>query len=118
METGRRANTKESFTTIQAIDVDFSPPGTPSVAYQIIDITINFNTAAPTSSENITFNSVENSVTVLEHSFDPSLSTLTSHVFRFDKRFAKGTVFTIDYVNTDASAIDVLVRYQLDASVD
>jgi len=112
METGNRTRVREDDTgTAIAETVD---PGGP---FQLIDITVIFNTA-PTTSEDIEITSINaDGDIVMEHNFDPSTSALTSHVFRFDKRFPDGTTLAIDYTNTDARNIQTNTVYQLDDSV-
>jgi hypothetical protein len=63
-------------------------------------------------------------VTIAEYTYDPSLTTDTDLVFRFDKRFAYNstastgtTKITVIYTNTDAATIDIITTYQLDQSV-
>lgn len=112
METGARTKIRQVFTAV-AVDEDVDPGD----AFQLIDISVNFNTA-PTTSEDIEITSVNSdSDAVMEYSYDPSLSTSTSHVFRFDKRFVDGTTIAIDYTNTDARTITVNTTYQTDTSI-
>jgi hypothetical protein len=91
------------------VNVDWLNPN--GVAFKLIDVVLNLSTAA-TTSENITIKSItpgSNSVT--EYVFDPSTSSLTSHVFRFDKDFMEGTTIGVDFPNTDADTT-VILRYQ------
>jgi hypothetical protein len=67
----------------------------------------------PTDSENVVIKSKTPGANwVTEHTFDPSLSTLQSHVFRFNKLFAAGTTIAVDYANTGTDAIIVGLRYE------
>lgn len=112
METGNRTRVRE-VDTGTAIEETVDPGG----PFQLIDITVIFNTA-PTSSEDIVITSVNSDSDVVEeHRFDPSTSALTSHVFRFDKRFPDGTTLAVAYTNTDARTIQTNTVYQLDDSV-
>lgn len=114
---GRRLEYVQSFTGV-AVDVDL----TPTWHFTLIDVVVNLNTAA-TTSENLTIStkSTDGTKTRLEASSD--LSTLsapeaTSKVFRFDKRFTKTMKLEIDYTNTDARNIDVIIQYELDSETD
>ena len=112
METGNRVRVRE-VDTGTAIEETVDPGG----PFQLIDITVIFN-IAPTTSENIVITSVNSHAdTVVEHTFDPSTSALTSHVFRFDKRFPDGTTLAIAYTNTDGRTIQTNTVYQRDDSV-
>jgi hypothetical protein len=112
VEVGARREYEETFTGT-AVDLDLDPLS----AFQLIDVSVNFNTA-PTTSENLTIKTLRTSkLTTVEHSEDLSLSTDTDHMFRFDKRFLNGRTIAIDYTNTDARTITVKVAYQTDGSV-
>jgi hypothetical protein len=112
METGNRTRVRQVFTAT-AVDEDVDPGG----PFQLIDISINFNTA-PTTSEDISITSINSDTdAVVEAEYDPSLSSDTSHVFRFDKRFPDGTTIAVDYTNTDGRTITVNTTYQTDESV-
>ena len=52
-----------------------------------------------------------------QYKFDPSTSTDTQHLFRFDKRFGSSVTYGVDYANSDTNNIDVYSTYQLDPSV-
>lgn len=111
METGNRTPdvTQYSGAVSKAVD-----PGAP---FQLIEVKMKWD-SAPTTSENIVINSIYGGVTYAEHTYDPSVSSDTTHVFRFDKRFADNTTLSVTYTNTDANTIDVLVVYQNDDSVN
>jgi hypothetical protein len=112
METGTRTRVRQVFTAT-AVDEEVDPGG----PFQLIDITMIWNTAAA-ASEDITITSINGDTDeVTEHPYDPSLSSRTSHVFRFDKRFPDGTTIAIDYTNTDARTITVNTVYQTDPSI-
>ena len=109
MEVGTRVEARRA-PAVGAVDETVDPGD----AFQLIDVTFIFD-AAPTTSENITIVRVTgDSDEATEESYDPSLSTDLTHVFRFDKRFQEDVTIDIDYLNTDGNTITVLTQYQLD----
>jgi len=111
METGQRvAVPVETFAGV--VDYDKDPGGN----FQLIDVVVTFD-VAPTTSELIEIFSIRETVKIIEDSYDPSLSSATQHVFRFDKRFDNGITYGVDYANTDTNSVKVYSTYQLDPSV-
>jgi hypothetical protein len=111
METGGR--TRSRTTGSGAIDVDVDPGD----AFQLLDVSFTFD-VAPVASEDITISSINSDTDeVFEYTYDPSLSTDLTHVFRFDKRFVDGTTIAVDYANTNTNAIVVNVTCQTDTSI-
>jgi hypothetical protein len=105
-----------------AVSFTFSPyPDKTSKADQdqgftLVDLALDYS-VAPTTSENIVVTSTFNSVVYQEHAFDPSTSTDLTSLFRFDKRFPKGTTITMTFTNTDAAAITARCLFELDDNV-
>jgi hypothetical protein len=111
MEVGSRvAPPVETFPGVVDYDKD------PGDAFQLIDVVMTWN-VAPTTSEPVTIFSLRESVKVTEETYDPSLSSSLVHQFRFDKRFADGVTYGVDYANSDTNSVKVYSTYQLDTSV-
>ena len=102
---------KEYALDANAIDDDWTA-STTTAPFEIIDVVVNFN-AAPTTSENFVIKSITaGSNTIVEDTFDPSLSSAISHVRRLDKVFPAGTTIGLDYTNTDTKNIIRVIRYR------
>jgi hypothetical protein len=112
MEAGNRKRIKNTFTGT-AVDVDIDPGG----PFQLIEVQFLFD-AAPTTSEDITVKTIDaGDDPFTEHKLDPSLSTELTHTIRFDKRISDNIKVAVDYANTDANTIKVVIVYQMDQNV-
>jgi hypothetical protein len=78
-----------SVAALTPVNVDFVPNSNNNPAFKLIDVTLNLGGAA-TTSENLTVKSITPgaSNTITEYTFDPSTTSDTSIVLRFDKDFA------------------------------
>jgi hypothetical protein len=101
-----------------AVSFTFSPSTDKGAdqGFTLVDLALDYD-VAPTTSENIVVTSTFNSVVYQEHAFDPSTSTDLTSLFRFDKRFPKGTTITMTFTNTDAAAITARCLFELDDNV-
>jgi hypothetical protein len=117
MEAGNRTRNRTLSTAVAVAQVT-----TPGGAFQLVDVTMQWNTA-PTTSQKITIKSTNADGDVItEADADPSVAgilnaTTKDIVFRFDKRFPNGTTITVAYTNTDGRTIKTNTVYQLDQSV-
>jgi hypothetical protein len=112
MEAGNRKRIKNTFTGA-VVDVDIDPGG----PFQLIEVQFLFD-AAPTTSEDITVKTIDaGDDPFTEHKIDPSLSAELTHTIRFDKRISDNIKVAVDYANTDANTIKVVVVYQMDQNV-
>jgi len=118
MESGNREYKPGLFTGV-AVASTFKPDTDKAAAsgFQIIDIALKWSAAPVEASELITVTSTRDGVDYLEHEFDPSTSTATTTMFRFDKRFPAGTTISLAYLNTDARTVNTSIQFQLDTEV-
>lgn len=112
METGTRVEARRA-PAVGAVNETVDPGD----FFQLIDVVFVFD-AAPTTSENITIKRITaDADSLTEVSYDPSLSSDLTHIFRLDKRYMDDVTIDIDYANTDGNTITVITTYQLDTSV-
>jgi hypothetical protein len=112
METGSRTRTRNVYTAV-AVDQDVDP----GAAFQLIEVTLNFDTA-PATSEDLTIKIANgDSDDATEVTYDPSENPGTSYVFTFNKRYPNNSTIKIDYPNTDGRTITVNTVHQTDDSV-
>ena len=112
METGSRTRTRDVYTAA-AVDQDVDP----GAAFQLIEVTLNFNTA-PSTSEDLTIKITNgNSDDATEVTYDPSENPGTSYVFTFNKRYPNGSTIKVYYPNTDGRTITDNTVHQTDDSV-
>ena len=105
---------KEYAGSTSAIDVDFVPtPSTLSPPFKVIDVVLIWD-SAPTTSENVVVGSITpgGSNAIVEYEWDAAADGDTTQGIRLDKDFMRGTTITVDYTNTDANSVEVVIRYR------